>query len=94
MLLTSVEAICFRNLAGRMEFGPGLNILWGPNAQGKTSILEAIYTLANTKSFRTSNLRDAVAFGADEAIVRGNVHRGGVEREIQVRLAGARKEFD
>ena len=71
MLLTSVEAIGVRNLATKAHFGPGLNILWGQNAQGKTSVLEAIYTLANTKSFRTSTLRDAIAFGASEAIVRG-----------------------
>lgn len=93
MLLTSVEAIGFRNLAGRMDFGPGMNILWGPNAQGKTSVLEAIYTLANTKSFRTNSLREAITFGADEAIVRGTVVRGALTRETQVRIAGKRKEF-
>ncbi len=93
MLLTSVEAIGFRNLATRIDFGTGLNILWGRNAQGKTSVLEAIYALANTKSFRTSALRDAIAFGAAEAIVRGAIERGGIHRDLQMRLAGSRKEF-
>ena len=93
MLLTSVEAIGFRNLATRIDFGPGLNILWGRNAQGKTSVLEAIYILANTKSFRTNILREAIAFGASEAIVRGSIERGGVHRDLQMRLAGPRKEF-
>lgn len=93
MLLSAIEAHGFRNLQGRVEFGPGLNILWGPNAQGKTNVLEAIYTLANTKSFRTSALRDAVSFDADEAIVRGDVVRGGITRTIQTRITGARKEF-
>ena len=79
MQLTSLEAFGFRNLQEwRLGFGPGLNILWGNNAQGKTSVLEAVYTLANTKSFRTSQLREAVAFGAEEAIVRGTVARGGI----------------
>jgi DNA replication and repair protein RecF len=93
MLLSSIETQNFRNLEGRVEFGPGLNILWGPNAQGKTNILEAIYALANTKSFRTSALRDTIAFGADEALVRGDVSHAGITRQIQMRLAGARKEF-
>lgn len=93
MLLTSIEAIGFRNLEGRVEFGPKLNILCGENAQGKTSVLEAIYTLANTKSFRTSQLREAVRFGADESIVRGAVQCGEITRDLQMRLAGPRKEF-
>ena len=94
MQLTAIEACGFRNLTeGRIEFGPGLNIFWGANAQGKTSLLEAVYTLANTKSFRTSALREAIAFGADEAFVRGEVRRGPIAREIQMRLAGPRKEF-
>ncbi|MCC6745095.1 MAG: DNA replication/repair protein RecF [Acidobacteria bacterium] len=93
MYLRSVEATGFRNLATSIEFGPGLNILWGRNAQGKTSVLEAIYILANTKSFRTSTLRDAIAHGASEAIVRGVVEHGAVRRELKFRVAGARKEF-
>ena len=93
MLLTSLETLAFRNLDGRIEFGPGLNILWGPNAAGKTSILEAIYGLANTKSFRVNVLRDAIRFGAEEAIVRGTVVRGHLSRDLQMRLTPARKEF-
>jgi DNA replication and repair protein RecF len=93
MLLTALEVLGFRNLDGHIEFGPGLNILWGPNAAGKTSILEAIYALANTKSFRVSVLRDAIAFGAEEAIVRGTVVRGNLSRDLQMRLTPARKEF-
>lgn len=93
MLLTALETVGFRNSSGRVEFGPGLNILWGPNAAGKTSILEAAYLLANTKSFRTSQLRETVAFSAQETIVRGEVARGTVTRELQVRIAGPRKEL-
>lgn len=93
MQLSAIEACGFRNLDGRVEFGPGLNILWGPNAQGKTNVLEAVYTLANTKSFRTSALRETIAFGQEEGIVRGDVRRGPVTRTLQMRVAGPRKEF-
>jgi DNA replication and repair protein RecF len=93
MLLTALEAHGFRNVEGRVEFGSGLNILCGRNAAGKTSFLEAVYTLANTKSFRTSALREAIRFGVDEAIVRGTVARGRLARELQMRLSGTRKDF-
>ncbi|HXG63568.1 MAG TPA: hypothetical protein VNO70_00580 [Blastocatellia bacterium] len=40
MLLTRIEVANFRNLEGFAEFGPGLNIFYGDNAQGKTNWLE------------------------------------------------------
>jgi DNA replication and repair protein RecF len=43
----------FRNYARLdVEFSPGLHLLLGNNAQGKTNILEAIYLLATLRSFR------------------------------------------
>ena len=87
MLLSATEAINFRNLSGRIEWGPGLNIIYGSNGQGKTNWLEAIYLLARTKSFRTQRLQEAVKFGEQLAIVRGTVTTGSdLERELQVSL--------
>jgi DNA replication and repair protein RecF len=93
MQLAALESVGFRNSSGRVQFGSGLNILCGANAAGKTSILEAIYLLANTKSFRTSLLRDAVTFGETEALVKGTVIREQIERQLQVRVLGPRKEL-
>ena len=43
----------FRNYSKRIfEFGEGTTLILGPNAVGKTNILEAIYVLATGKSFR------------------------------------------
>jgi DNA replication and repair protein RecF len=87
MLLASIEATNFRNLTGRIEWGPRLNIIYGNNGQGKTNWLEAIYLLARTKSFRTQRLQEAIKFGEDLAIVRGTVTTGiDLERELQVSL--------
>jgi len=87
MLLASTEATNFRNLTGRIEWGPRLNIIYGNNGQGKTNWLEAIYLLARTKSFRTQRLQEAIKFGEDLAIVRGTVTTGiDLERELQVSL--------
>ena len=37
-----------------LSFSPQLNIIYGPNAAGKSSLLEALYILGNGRSFRTT----------------------------------------
>src|SRR5690348_10723504 len=87
MLLAAIEATNFRNLSGRIEWGPRLNIIYGNNGQGKTNWLEAIYLLARTKSFRTQRLQEAIRFGEDIAVIRGKVTTGSdLERDLQVSL--------
>ena len=87
MLLAAIEATNFRNLSGRIEWGPRLNIIYGNNGQGKTNWLEAIYLLARTKSFRTQRLLETIRFGEDLAVVRGTVTSGhDLQRDLQVSL--------
>ena len=92
MLLAAIEATNFRNLSGKIEWGPRLNIIYGNNGQGKTNWLEAIYLLARTKSFRTQRLQEAIKFGEEIAVVRGKVTTGAdLERELQISLQGNSK---
>jgi DNA replication and repair protein RecF len=92
MLLEWLEVHNFRNLSGKVSWGNGLNIIYGDNGQGKTNWLEAIYTLATTKSFRTQKLQEAVRFGEDLGLVRGRVGRSEeVHRDLQVTLQGNTK---
>jgi DNA replication and repair protein RecF len=92
MILRSVEAQNFRNLAGKNLWGEGLNILYGNNGQGKTNWLEAIYVLAHTKSFRTSKLQEAIQFDADAAYLRAEVAQTEhISRELQVSIQGKTK---
>ena len=93
MILTRIEASGFRNLEGFSEFGEGLNIFYGDNAQGKTNWLEAIYLLGNTKSFRTSQVRECIKFGAGECLLRGKILRGSVEKQLQVLVGESSKEL-
>ena len=54
MGLQSLEIHDFRNITdATLEFSPGLNLVSGDNAAGKTSLLEAIYCLGRVRSFRT-----------------------------------------
>lgn len=87
MLLDSIEATHFRNLSGKIIWGPHLNIIYGNNGQGKTNWLEAIYLLARSKSFRTPRLQEAIAFGQTGALLSGKISGGAaMERELQVAL--------
>jgi DNA replication and repair protein RecF len=86
MLLAAIEATNFRNLSGKIEWGPRLNILYGNNGQGKTNWLEAINVLARTKSFRTQRLQESIRFGEHIAVIRGRVTSGELQRDLQVTL--------
>jgi len=92
MLLESVEALNFRNLAGSISFATGLNVLVGENGQGKTNWLEAIAVLASTRSFRTARLQDTVKFEERDAMVRGFVRESEeIVRELRIIIAGNTK---
>lgn len=72
--------------AARFEFPPGLNVVLGPNASGKTSLLEAIYLLATTTSPRAGNLRSLIGHGASWARVTGVFRRAGVDLSLRVTI--------
>ena len=56
-----------------IELEPGrTNILFGDNGQGKTSLLEAIYVLCTSRSFRASKLREVASHTAEGFQVRGS----------------------
>lgn len=87
MYLESLEVNNFRNLSGKIHWGPGLNILHGNNGQGKTNWLEAIHLLSRTKSFRTQRLQESIRFGAETAFVAGIVSSGhDLQRDLRVSL--------
>jgi DNA replication and repair protein RecF len=94
MLLESIEATNFRNLSGKISWGSGFNIIHGSNGQGKTNWLEAIHTLARSKSFRTQHLQETIRFGEQQAIVRGRVsHSAEIQRDLQVAIQGNTKSI-
>lgn len=92
MHLLRIEAAQFRNLIGSIDFSPGLNVLYGDNAQGKSNWLEAVYLLATTKSFRTAHPRESISHGAKEAILRGTVARGNLTKDLQLLLTETTKQ--
>jgi len=88
MRIVRLEVASFRNIAEeRLEPGPGLNFLYGANAQGKTSLLEALYVLGHARSFRTPRLLDVIQHGQPHALVRGIVERRQGRAELAVQLS-------
>jgi len=87
MHLLSLTSERFRNLAGaEVPFHPAVNVVVGRNGQGKTNLLEAIYFLATTKSFRTARVASLFQFDSPSTFVSGVVHRDGLERTLSVGL--------
>ena len=66
MIIKRFKAENFRNI-GRcdIEFSPGVNLLYGKNAQGKTNAIEGIYIFSRGKSFRAREDSELVKFGTD-----------------------------
>jgi DNA replication and repair protein RecF len=71
----------FRNLESvNLHCSPQINLFTGPNAAGKTSLLEAIYVLGRARSFRARDPARAIQTGADQfeivaSVISDNGHR-------------------
>ena len=58
----------FRNISdAKIDFTEGLNLIRGNNAQGKTSVLEAVYIFARGRSFRTNKEAEFIAFESENS---------------------------
>ena len=74
MQLNKIMLRNFRNYEEEtLSFEPGVNLIVGNNAQGKTNLLEAIGYLGTGKSFRAQKSSEMVRFGAEFADCEGSV---------------------
>ena len=65
---------------------PGVTVLYGENAQGKTNLMEAVHLCCVGRSHRTSRDRELVRWGESEAYVQADVRRLDGPRQIGVAL--------
>lgn len=84
----------FRNIEELLiRPAPGLNLISGDNGHGKTSLIEALYVLATTRSFRSSKLSEVVAEGAGQTQILGQVSTLGLPREQRASLSVRGRSF-
>ncbi|WEA56478.1 DNA replication/repair protein RecF [Pediococcus pentosaceus] len=92
MYLKTLELHNFRNYADLIvEFGSGINVLLGENAQGKTNLLESIYFLALTRSHRTNSDRDLISWKTKAARVSGSVQKEHTVTPLEINLSSKGK---
>lgn len=72
-----VRSICldfYRNYVHlEADFDPGVNVIYGENAQGKTNLLEAVAYLSAASSHRARYDRELIQFGVDSAFIKAEV---------------------
>jgi len=70
MYITKLQLQNFRNIQSQSyEFAHDMNFIIGKNGSGKTSILESLYYLSHSRSFRSSQLNRIINHDADEFVV-------------------------
>lgn len=88
MRLLSVAIEDFRNIGtARVEPSSRCTLVVGPNGQGKTNFLEAIYALTTLRPLRTNRFSELIRFGAEKARVEGDFELGGVRRTIALEIS-------
>ena len=74
---------CVEN--AELDLGPGLNLIYGANASGKTTLLEAMAYLGRGKSFRGASTGDLIRHGEQEFVLFGEADSAGSTRRLGVR---------
>ncbi len=92
MRICDISLRNFRNYeSAQLEFDPGVNLIVGKNAQGKTNLLEAIAYLGSGKSFRAQKTGEMIRFQADFADMEGRVFSQEREQSLRwVLFSGSR----
>ncbi len=86
MYVSTLRLLNYRSFR-QAEVGllPGVNLILGRNGQGKTTLLEALATLALTRSPRTSSLQECVSWGEERLGVSALVDSSGRETGLELR---------
>ena len=74
MIIDLLELSNFRNYSKlKINFSPSINIIYGKNGSGKTNIVEAIYVLGLTKSFRNINEKNLIFKEKEQSKIKGTI---------------------
>ena len=92
MYLKRVELKNFRNYSClKISFNKGINILYGNNAQGKTNLLESIYTLGLTDTFRNVSNQDMIQKNKNYFQIDGILKKETLDTKMQLKYIDNKK---
>ncbi len=75
------------------EFCPDVNLFYGSNAQGKTTLLEALHILMIGRSFRTMQNRELIRHGADHFYIEAHFVKEGLEQRLKLSSDGKERKI-
>ena len=92
MTVKKVKIKNFRNIEN-LEFTPDskMNVICGPNAQGKTNLLEAIWLFTGAKSFRGAKENEYITFERDEAKISIEFSKNSVLSDAEISIKDRRR---
>ena len=95
MIVKGISLDFYRNyLHLDAAFHPGVNVIYGENAQGKTNLLEAVAYLSSATSHRARYDRELIQLGVDHAFIKGEVFSRDRDFTLEVTLnRGARRSI-
>ena len=94
--VVQAELVDFRNFAkASIEPSEDISALVGPNGQGKTNAVEALYLLAALRPLRQVTRKSLIREGQPQALLSAKVHhnRTGLFHELQLKLSGASRRL-
>lgn len=87
MYVEKIKLINFRNYINLdVELNKKLNIFLGPNAQGKTNLLESIYISSSGKSYRTARDKDLININKNVGYIGLKLIKDEFEKSIEIKF--------
>lgn len=94
MFIKTLYLYRFRHFdEAHFEFSPRFNLLCGPNAQGKTTILEAIHYLMMGRSFRPVQSAELIKHGAPGFYIEAKFSKHGVDQTLKIGFDGKERKI-
>jgi len=94
MFVSSLKLVNFRNFSNYyVSLKNNINILYGPNGSGKTTILEALNLISGLRSFKTRYETDLIKIGEKDSVLSSSFVSGNVTYEIEVILTKGKRQY-
>lgn len=93
MYIKKLKLVHYRNYDQLdLNFVDGINVIIGENAQGKTNLMEAIYLLAFTRSYRTSKDKELIQWDQNYAKIEGTIIKRNQQFPLEIQLSAKGKK--